>query len=282
MMQRIRKLLTHPGFRAEPVHVLWRAAVWGACVLARRAPVFALTSGGEKIRVPPDMRYTSVMTYLMRDWTEPELRRLEQFLRPGDVFIDVGANIGVYALKGARIVGPAGRVVAVEPGRDAGRLLTENVALNGYRHIAIVPKALADQEGQATLHHIPLGDDPQAFSLLSGAGHEAGEQVEMTTLDRLVADLGLARIDCIKIDVEGAEHMVLGGGRASIGRWHPTVIFEINCPTGADSGTPPDAAWDILAGFGYRFSRLVDGKLRDLDRMPTEFCNIIARHPDRR
>ncbi len=281
MFQRVKKLLGHPGFRAEPITVLARGAAWGGHVLAKRAPVFELTDAGEKIRVPADMRYTSIATFLLRDWSEPELRALDRFLRPGEVFVDVGANIGLYTLKGARIVGPAGRVLAVEPGSAVGVLLAANVALNDYRQVSIVAKALADEAGWATLHHVPLGNDPQAFSLLTGGAVLDGEKVETTTLDRLVAEHALPRVDCIKIDVEGAEHMVVAGGRETFERWHPTVILEINCPTGIDSGAPADAAWNFLAGLGYRFSRLVDGRMTALQSMPRDFCNVIAQH-DRR
>ena len=280
MIRRIRKLLAQPGFRAEPLRVLGRAAAWAAMVLARRSPVFKLTEGGERVRVPADLRFTSVTTYLLRDWTEPELRRLDLFVGPGDVFVDIGANIGIYALKGARLVGPTGRVVAVEPGSDAGRQLAANLALNDWRHVVVVPKALSASEGEATLHHIPMGEDPQAFSLLPGDGHEAGEKVRTTTLDRLAEELALPRIDCIKIDVEGAEHLVLEGAQECLVRWHPILVMEINCPTGVASGAAPDTAWNRLAALGYRFQRLVDGRLQRLEAMPAEFGNVIAHHPD--
>ena len=277
LLQRIRKLLAQPGFRAEPIGVLWRGAQWAFCVATRRSPVFTLTAGGERLRVPPDLRFTSVTAYLLRDWVEPELRALERFVGPGEVLIDVGANIGLYALKGARIVGPKGRVVAVEPGAVASDMLADNLKLNPYfRQVDIVRKALADKVGRATLHHIPLGDDPQAFSLLADGSPE-GETVETTTLDQMVTDLSLTRVDCIKIDVEGAEGMVLSGAHETLRRWHPTVIFEVNCPTLLRRGDPTDAAWNLLAGHGYRFFRLEKGTLRPLDRMPTEFGNLIAR-----
>jgi FkbM family methyltransferase len=281
MLRRIGKLLSHPAFRAEPFAVLARAATWAGCVATGHRPVFTLTSSGERLRVPADMRYTSVATFLLRDWTEPELRQLQLFVRPGDVFVDVGANIGLFSLKAALIVGRKGRVIAVEPGLAASRLLTENLALNDVPHVRQVRTALADSIGQATLHHVNLGDDPQAFSLLSDGTDAEGENVPVTTLDALVAELGLGRMDCIKIDVEGAEERVIAGARESLGRWHPTVIFEANCPTLTDQGLPADGAWNRLRDFGYRFYLLTDGAMSELTRMPTEFGNIIARHPSR-
>ncbi|WP_342641119.1 FkbM family methyltransferase [Rhodoligotrophos ferricapiens] len=228
--------------------------------------------------MPANLRHTSAATFLLRDWIEPELHYLNMFVRPGDVFIDVGANIGLFTLKAAKV---ASKVISVEPGSEAGSQLKANVALNGYSNVTIVPKALADKAGSATLHHVPLGDDPQAFSLLSGDTAEAGETVETTTLDLLVKDLGLARVDVVKMDVEGAEELVIAGAQETLTRDHPTVIFEANCPTLLERGGRNDGAWNGLAAQGYRFYRLADGRLESLSTMPKEFGNIIARHPSR-
>jgi FkbM family methyltransferase len=281
MVRRIRKLLTHPAFRAEPLAILARTLAWACCVLLRRSPVFSLTSSGERLRVPADLRFTSVSSFILRDWTEPELRDLAQFVRPGAVFIDIGANIGLYTLKAARLVGRDGAVVAVEPGRVAADLLERNLALNRFDTVRVVRAALADKVGTAPLYHVPLGDDPQAFSLLSDGSAVEAETVATTTLDALVGELGLSRIDCLKIDVEGAEPLVLAGGQATLARWHPIVIFEINASLSLSSGAAPDAAWRQLAGLGYRFCRLQAGAAIPVERMPDEFGNIIALHPAR-
>lgn len=276
MFRRLRKLLNHPGFRAEPVAVLARAALWAGCVTLRKAPVFSLTGGGERLRVPSDLRYTSVSSFVLRDWSEPELRELHRFVKAGDVFVDVGANIGLYTLKAARLVGPAGRVVAVEPGRAAAELLDANLALNRYGHVSVVRKALSDRSGEAMLHHIPAGNDPQAFSLLTDGSAPGAEQVETTTLDALVAQLGLPRVDCVKIDVEGAEALVIDGGRETLARWHPTIVFEANSTLILRRGDAVDAAWVKLAELGYSFFRLSDGALAPIDRFPEDFCNVVA------
>lgn len=279
MLRRLRKLLTHPAFKAEPFAVLARTAIWAMCVLTRRSPVFSLTSGGERLRVPADSRFTSVSSFILRDWTEPELRELAQFVRPGTVFIDVGANVGLYTLKAARLAGPDGTIVAVEPGRAAADLLECNLALNRFANVRIVRAALADKVGTAALYHVPLGDDPQAFSLFCDGAAVEAETVATTTLDALVAELNLPGVDCVKIDVEGAEPLVLVGAQRTLARWHPVVIFEINSWPSLRAGAAPDAAWRQLAGLGYRFCRLQDGAMTAVDQMPDDFGNIIALHP---
>ena len=282
MLRRIQKLLDQPAFRAEPLAVLGRAGAWGAAVAMRRSPVFTLTRGGERLRVPSDLRYTSVTAFLLRDWVEPELRELDQLLSPGDVFIDVGANIGLYALKAARLVGPSGRVVALEPGAVACDQLEANLALNDFRCVEVVRKAASDTDGHAVLHHVELGHDPQAFSLIENLSAGGGETVETIRLDTLAGQMGLTRMDLIKIDVEGAESMVLAGARECLARFRPAVVFECNAyiNAGGDSGAAA-RAWGLLADAGYQFRRLSNGRFSPVDQPPTDFCNILAVHPER-
>ena len=125
------------------------------------------------MRAPADLRYTTITAFLLRDWVEPELRQLQRLLSPGDVFIDVGANVGLYALKAARLVGPTGRVLALEPGAEAFGHLTSNLALNDFAWAEPMKVAASDTAGEAVLHHVPLGNDPQAFSLIANARAEA-------------------------------------------------------------------------------------------------------------
>ena len=278
MLRRITKLFREPAFKEAPLTVIGRAVRWPVSVALGRSPVFELVNGGAKLRVPADMRYTSLSAFLLRDAIEPELHYLQKFVGKGDIFVDVGANIGLFTLK---VAPHAARVVSVEPGEAAGTQLDANIALNGFSNVTVVRKALADKPGTAALHHNPLGDDPQAFSLISDGTDSGSEQVEVTTLDMLVRSLDLPRVDCIKIDVEGAESMVIAGGIETINAYHPTVIFEINCPTLDKAGGDPAAAWNALAALGYEFYRMQEnGALTALPVRPTDFSNIVARHHD--
>lgn len=280
MLKRIRKLLNEPAFKDAPVAVLGRVAQLAILVGLGRKPEFAVVPGGARMQVPANTRYTTVSAFLLRDQVEPELKYLDKFVSAGDIFVDVGANIGLFTLKMAP---RAARVVAVEPGREAGDLLEENISLNRFQNVTLVRKGLADGPGKAALFHNPVGDDPQAFSLVNDGAATEAEEVEITTLDQLVADLGLPRVDSIKIDVEGAEQRVLAGGLATISAHHPLIIFEMNCPALLSSGGDPAAPWNTLAGLGYRFFRLQwDGSLTALTSRPTAFCNIIAQHPEGR
>ncbi|ABC24513.1 Methyltransferase FkbM [Rhodospirillum rubrum ATCC 11170] len=279
ILRKIRTLVTHPGFRANPIAVLGRCAALLGRVALGRPFVFSLTPAGERLRVDANLRYTTVTTFVMRDHLEPELHYLAHLLAPGDTFIDIGANVGVYSLRAATLVGAAGRVIAVEPGRDALTALRANLALNPGRTITVVAAALSDHIGTATLYHVGNGYDPQAFSLLSDETAKDAETVPLTTLDAVCADLAIDRLDCLKMDAEGVEPMVLAGGRATLERFHPAVILEMNTAILERRGSPTDQAWTFLAGLGYGFHRILGGRPVRLTAPPDDFCNVIATHP---
>ncbi|MES2862030.1 MAG: FkbM family methyltransferase [Pseudomonadota bacterium] len=284
LVRRARKLTDQPAFRADPISVLTRAAHLGAAHLLGRNPSFRLTSSGrERLRAPADLRYTTITAFLLRDWVEPELRALDRLLSPRDVFLDVGANIGLYSLKAARLVGPTGRVLALEPGAEAYDHLVANLAMNAFPWAAPMKVAASDAAGEAVLHHVPLGHDPQAFSLIANARATDGEVVETVTLDSLIDRAGLTRVDLIKIDVEGAEPIVIAGARDMLARLRPAVIFECNAHinAGGETGAAGEA-WTMLSSAGYCFFRLIGDAFTAIDTPPVAFCNVIAVHADRR
>lgn len=280
MLSRLKTLVSHEGFRAQPVTMSLRCLAWAFCVAIGRAPAFLLSSHGALIRVPATLRFTSVASYVWRDWFEPELRHLEKFVQPDQTVIDIGANIGLYTLKAASLVGSTGRVIAVEPGEEASRQLRANLALNDFPQVTVAQLALSDHAGEATLHHIPLGDDPQAYSLMPDSSAETGETVAIDTLDALAVRLGIAALHLIKMDVEGAEPLVIAGGRETLQRFHPIVIFEVNTRLLAEAAGDRHAAWHALKDLGYRFYRLRDGQLEAADGVGEAFGNLVAIHPD--
>jgi FkbM family methyltransferase len=147
---------------------------------------------------------------------EPETSRfLAAHLRPGDTFWDIGANAGYHTLMGARTVGAAGRVVAVEPDPGTCEILREQLALNGIGHCTVVQAAVADRAGSAML--VQRAADPRGNALQEienpAIDNKAGSLVEVpsVTLDGLAARHPRPRL--IKMDIEGAEVLALPGGR---------------------------------------------------------------------
>lgn len=275
--RKVRLLTSHPAFREAPLTVLGRCGVLMAHAALSRPLTFPLTADGERLTVPGNLRYTTVTAYLLRDRLEPDLHFLPNLLGRGGVFVDIGANIGVYALRAASLVGAEGRVIAVEPGAEALEALNRNLALNPQLSVTVVPKALSDHEGEATLHHVGAGYDPQAYSLVPDASAVGGETVPLTTLDIVCRDAGLTRVDVVKIDAEGVEPQVLAGGRETLERMRPIVISEMNSHIQSGRRDVTDQVWRFLGELGYTFHRVVDDRLVTITEPPDTFCNVVAR-----
>jgi FkbM family methyltransferase len=183
-----------------------------------------------------------------------ETRLLRALLRPDMTVVDVGANWGYFTLLAASLIGPRGRVVAMEPEPRLFQLLDENVRLNDLSHVTACPAAATDRSN-VTLPLRIFDETSGNWGVSSIASGAAGEMraVEGRSLDELTMALGLGRIDLVKIDVEGHELAVLAGMAAGLAanryrrlivEWHPTIL-----------PAPHAALHDAFAGLttaGYR------------------------------
>lgn len=164
---------------------------------------------------------------ILRDGNyEPHVTEaLRRRLRPGDHFVDIGANIGYYTLLAARLVGPSGRVRAFEPFERNVRLLLANVLLNRLENVDIFPMALADR--QCLLGYFNVGSNG-TISELSNAEDvlRAAAIVPAARMDDTLS--GISRLDAIKIDVEGAEFLALEAGAALLRRFRPEIFSEFS------------------------------------------------------
>lgn len=154
-----------------------------------------------------------------------------ELMRPGDVFIDVGANEGLYSLMAAKAVGPDGMVVAIEPSpRELGRLRA-NIAGNRLEdRIVVIEAALAGGSGWASLAVAEAahgGQNAFADRVSSAVAVDSVRHVPTLGLDMIVTRLGDRRPDFIKIDIEGAEYEVLCSGSQVIDEVRPVFLVEI-------------------------------------------------------
>ncbi len=157
------------------------------------------------------------------------MAKLTDILKPEFVCFDVGANIGALSLAFADIISD-GTVYSIEVGHDNYRYLTENIKQNGFKNIIPIYKAVSDYNGTAIFNYI---DEVAGCSFISTTGVEEGvqEQVEVTTLDDVVEELGLKSIDFIKVDVEGGERKALVGAEKTIDKFQPILLIEWNPST---------------------------------------------------
>lgn len=203
--------------------------------------VRATLPGGEVVRLLPEYRFVT--------WNEAEYEAFRAAVHPGDVVLDVGANVGAYALVMGRWVRPGGRVYAFEPAPDAFEGLRRHVALNGLEDtVHPVRAAAAGAAGRAGLRVEGIS----GANRLSLAG-EAALDVETVTIDGFCAREGVSPA-VIKIDVEGAELEVLRGAERTIRAGGPglALFVEMHPTLWRELGISPEEVRAELARQGLR------------------------------
>ena len=276
----VRYLRHHLAFREQPLATTARLLDWRVkCFLGR--DVRCRFRGGFTLILPPVWRGTAKLLFSYRDRFEPELRWVGQTLGPGDVFVDVGANLGVYTLAAARSVGRDGLVLAFEPSDQVYSYLRRSIGLNRCANVVSTKLALSDKKGEARLYRSRIGSDslenprPDSDSL-EGPGPDY-DVVPTDTLDHVIASHDPERIRCIKIDVEGAELSVLRGAAGTLRRYRPDIILEVNPDTQRFGSDEIVAA---LESFGYEFYRCdAAGGLTETVSPPGD-GNLVAHVPD--
>lgn len=156
---------------------------------------------------------------------------LAQNLAPGEVFYDVGANKGFFAVLGARLVGREGHVYAFEPFPSSAEAVESNAKLNEQSQVTVIQAAVADRPGRDRL--LLEGESSLHFRLSSSLSAQDNStsdsiSVEVISLDEFVAREGIRPPSLVKIDVEGAEVDVLKGMRQTIETHRPTVLCEVH------------------------------------------------------
>jgi FkbM family methyltransferase len=161
--------------------------------------------------------------------TEPELqRRLSGLLKNGDVFFDIGANIGFFSMIAARQVGTDGAVYAFDPVPEHVAAMRHNLAINSISHVSLSAVAVSDRNGTQTLFVPAESTGARLASIADGnAGHRRLD-VEVATIDTMVERGALRPPDVVKIDVEGAEVEVLAGMRRTLEQYSPIVLCEMH------------------------------------------------------
>jgi FkbM family methyltransferase len=185
---------------------------------------------------------------------EPEVQaEIRRHLKPGDVAVDVGANVGWHALLMAARVGPTGRVYAFEPNDSTRRRLVGAVDANRLLQVTVDSRGLADRAGARGFEAPPAGHvwDGTGHMTVEQEGRErqegqAGQEgktrtIDCTTLDSFAVERKLHRLALLKIDVEGFELPVLLGARQVLAALRPAVVFEYDpAYVGRSGGTSED------------------------------------------
>jgi len=237
------------------------------------------SSHGIKIRLYKDSKFSSFS--LLNDFETAEKEFVKLFLDKGDVFIDVGANIGLFTLIAARIIGNKGKIISIEPTKKTFERLKEHIELNRYKNIIPINLALSDKKGIAILKKDMTGYDAwNSLAKPTKGNLIVSENVLTTTLDEIVKEYQLDNIKLIKIDVEGWEiPVMLGGEKILYSKKPPALIVEFTSKNAINAGYSCLDLFNTGIKYGYKWYEF-DHTSRKLNIVPNasefEYKNLIA------
>lgn len=230
------------------------------------------TRFGFKIKVDPtfDQNIENVI-YERGVYELGTLSILLSYLKPGNTFIDVGANIGFLSLSAAAIVGKQGEVLAFEPHPDTFKILEENKALNQFSQLQLHQKGMGERHETVMIYS---EENNRGGASISNKRSNEGVEIEIETLDDLVLS---RKVDMIKIDVEGYELKVLKGGRALLEKDRPVLILEFSNERVNEED--PVEMYNWLNDLNiYDFYKLKRGKERRSKLMKIENASSLPSH----
>lgn len=194
--------------------------------------------------------------FIIGDYETPMQDAIDDMLSPGDVFYDIGANLGFFSLIAARKVGRAGHVYAVEPVPRNARAIGRCIAVNRLKNVDVFAKAAGARTGTAELwltQHV-------GGAALASAGAPPDRlkkiDVDLVAMDDLIAQFQLRPPSLIKIDVEGGELEVLHGLEDTLKRQRPAILCEIDDASRQGLENKRTGVCEFLGDLGYRFQIL--------------------------
>lgn len=206
--------------------------------------------------------------FLLGSFEPDAVRCFEKRVKPGDVVLDIGANIGAHTLRLAHLVGPSGKVLAFEPTAYAYAKLRANLELNPelVPRVSVRQLLLADTPGAAVPETIcsgwPLVHEAGLHPDHLGKPHST-QGAGCSTLDEAVAAAGAEKVAFMKLDVDGHELSVLKGATGTLRKSRPVILVEL-CPhVCVEHGYPFAELVACFTGLGYRFESFDGSALPD-------------------
>jgi FkbM family methyltransferase len=225
---------------------------------------------GHKMYVEPYAVNVASGSMIADDYERFETELFKKQVKKGMTVLDIGAHIGYYTLVAANLVGEDGRVFAFEPHPHNFAVLEKNVRINGYKNVVLVQKAVSDKSG-----HIKLF--LSEYGTLHSLSNQVGKKsivVEAVTLDEFLGKD--CKVDVVKVDVEGAEMLVLLGGDRIIKANDNLKIFTEFFPEALKRfGCPPSDYLDKLIAYGFKLWNINDQR-KQLEPVDSANFNSIC------
>lgn len=254
---------------------LGEAAQYELRIAGLSSPLFMQVHAVEDVHVSAAIAATGI-------WEPQETQFLLDTLRPGDVFVDVGANIGYFSLLASRLVGPGGSVLAFEPETANYALLEANCRRNGCDNIRCFQAALGQENASGTiyLNELNRGD----HSLYPAEQGRSGQDISIVNGSKLIGAIS-PRVNCIKIDTQGAECDVLRGLQDLIAASAADLIMiiEFSPMHLRNAGTSGRTLLDLLAGYDWQLYLMdadADGLLPVTAQQVRSLNDLTDQDPD--
>lgn len=230
-----------------------------------------------KLKYDPNS-YIGRYLYYRGIFEEQIISKINSVVHPGMTFLDIGANIGLHTNVAASLVGDNGRVIAIEPQSTVRALLQENISLNQFDNVEIISCALGKEQGEGDIYIVNAHNDGQSTLIPDSSETTCpSEKVKICTVNSVMHDCNIQKVDIVKIDVEGAEMEVLKGGREFF-RNSSTKYMFIECVDQHlrrfDSSSEELITW--LHSEGYRTYGLIKGCWRPLKPMKNISIDLLA------
>ena len=230
-----------------------------------------ITVNGRRMYV--DLWDSAVSNHLFvhKTWEPEETQLVANLLKPGDVFVDIGANIGYFTLLASTSVGPAGRVFAFEPEPRNFALLCKNSQVNHCSNVRCEAKAVTNVNQPLEIHLSSFNfGDHRIFASHDDEEYNRGRQRTRTRIEGIALDSYLppgSRVDFIKMDIQGAEYFAIQGMKRVLTD-NPAVMLLIEFwPHGLrEAGVEPSALLDEFALLGLSPYRAEPGHIQALPR----------------
>jgi FkbM family methyltransferase len=243
---------------------------------------FIVHSLGEGLKI--NLYKDSVLSKLIFDGFElDEIEFLSDFLKEGDCFVDIGANVGLFSLFASKKVGLSGTVIAFEPSQTTFNRLLENIELNGISNVKPYKLGLSDQEKVLELNISVNGYEAwNTFVKTKSSEFTKKEQVQVKTFDDFFLENSIPteNITLIKLDVEGFELNVLNGAKKLLSQEKaPVFLVEFTDVNANEAGHCCHEIYKLLNMYGYNWYKY-DSHLKKLIFSPMQinypYTNLIA------
>jgi FkbM family methyltransferase len=203
-----------------------------------------------------------------------ETNYLKSILKEGDIFVDIGANVGWFSLVASPLVGNSGKIICFEPTSETFKNLLVNIEINNFRNIDCRNIGLSDISGELTFYLSEPGRDARnSFAPILGESI----QTVVSTLDNELMDIDKSLIKVVKVDVEGWEKFVFIGGENFFRNYRPIVMVEFAEENTFKAGYSVYDLYDIFQEWGYNWFRIVDDQLIAVEKeIHYSSVNLIA------